>query len=206
LLTHTAGFGYWITSPQLRKWDELKVEINWTENYQPRLFESGTSFMYGTNLDWVGKLVEKISSLNLEQYFKQHISGPLGMNSTWYNVPDELEHLVVSSSHREAKNGTVVKNEYQKINPTKDFNGGGGLSSSPEDYGKFLVCMLNKGTFNDVQILEESTFDLLNSPQLNNFKTIHRYVEIEEVDTKPRGDKDNFFDSYDNWTLASLGI
>jgi len=202
LLTHTAGFGYWFTCPQLGKWDELKSEINWTENYQPRFFESGTSFMYGTSIDWVGKLVEKISGTNLEEYFRQHISGPLEMDSTWYNVPDELEHLVVGSSHRDAENGTIVKNEYQKMNPTEDFNGGGGLSSSPEDYGKFLACMLNKGTFNGIKILEESTFKLLNTPQLDDFKQIHRYVQVENVETKPRGDKDYFFDSYDNWTLA----
>ena len=53
LLTHSAGFGYWFTSPQLGNWNQLKAEINWTENYQPRLFESGTSFMYETNIDWV---------------------------------------------------------------------------------------------------------------------------------------------------------
>ena len=98
LLTHTAGFGYWFTSPQLGRWDQLKTEINWMENYQPRLFESGSSFLYGTNIDWVGRLVEKISGIDLEQYFRQRISGPLGMDSTWYNVPDELEHLVVGSS------------------------------------------------------------------------------------------------------------
>ena len=202
LLTHTADFGYWFTSPQLGRWNQLKTEINWMENYQPRLFESGSSFMYGTNIDWVGRLVEKISGIDLEQYFRQRISGPLGMDSTWYNVPDELEHLVVGSSYRDPNNRTIVKKEYQKMSPSKDFNGGGGLSSSPEDYGQFLACMLNKGTLNGVQVLEESTFDLLNSPQLDDFKTIHRHVDTEDVDTKPRGDKDFFFDSYDNWTLA----
>ena len=29
--------------------------------------ESGTSFMYGSSTDWVGKLVEKISGMNLEE-------------------------------------------------------------------------------------------------------------------------------------------
>lgn len=146
LLTHTAGFGYGFTSPQLQKWNQLKAEINWIENYRPRLFESGTSCMYGTNIDWVGRLVEKISGMNLEEYFRQHISEPLGIDSTWFNVPDELEHLVVGSSRRNIENGTIIKNEYKKRNPTEDFNGGGGLSSSPEDYGRFLACMLNKGT------------------------------------------------------------
>ena len=42
----------------------------------------------------------------------------------------------------------------------------------------------------------------MNSPQLDEFKTTHRHVPVSNVDTKARGDKDNFFDSYDNWTLA----
>ena len=103
LLTHTAGFGYHFTSTKLSKWDELKNEIGWSEKYQPRLFESGTSYMYGTNIDWVGRLVEKISGMNLEDYFRDYITGPLEMNSTWFNVPDDLEKLVVSSVTRNKK-------------------------------------------------------------------------------------------------------
>ncbi len=202
LLTHTAGFGYWFSSPQLSNWDTLKDEIGWKENYPPRLFEAGTAYMYGTNIDWVGRLVENISAMNLEDYLRAHITGPLQMNSTWFNVPDELEDLVVTSSYRDRNTGKLVNNDYTKLKPTTLYNAGGGLKSSPEDYGKFLACMLNKGEINGVKILEEVTFELMNTPQLNDFGTTHRYVPVGNVDTKPRGDKDNFFDSYDNWTLA----
>ncbi len=202
LLTHTAGFGYWFTSEKLSQWFKIKEQIGWKENYEPRLFESGTSYMYGTNIDWVGRLVENISEMNLEDYFRKYITGPLQMNSTWFNVPDRLESLVVASSNRNAESGKLEKNKYKKRNKTKDFNAGGGLSSSPKDYGKFLACMLNGGEFNGVRILKKETFKLMNSPQLNEFKTTHRYVPVGNVDTKARGDKDNFFDSYDNWTLA----
>ncbi|MBK56371.1 MAG: hypothetical protein CMC84_03540 [Flavobacteriaceae bacterium] len=202
LLTHTAGFGYWFTSEKLSKWNNIKEEIGWKENYQPRLFESGTAYMYGTNIDWVGRLVENISGMNLEDYFRQYITGPLEMNSTWFNVPDELESLVVSSSYRDIDSGELIKNEYKKRNKTSSFNAGGGLSSSPKDYGKFLACMLNKGELNGVKILNKKTFELMNQPQLETFKTTHRYVPVDNVDTKARGDKDNFFDSHDNWTLA----
>ena len=202
LLTHTAGFGYWFTSTQLSNWNELKKDVDWNEKYEPRLFESGSDYMYGTNIDWVGRLVEKISEMNLEEYLRKNVTGPLEMNSTWFNVPEELEDLVVSSSIRNNDSGELIKNEYTKRKITKSFNAGGGISSSPEDYGKFLVCMLNKGKFDGVEILKEQTFDLMNTPQLDKFKTTHRHVPVGNVDTKARGDKDNFFDSYDNWTLA----
>ena len=202
LLTHTAGFGYWFTSTQLSNWNELKKNVDWNEKYEPRLFESGSDYMYGTNIDWVGRLVEKISEMNLEEYLRKNVTGPLEMNSTWFNVPEELEDLVVSSSIRNNDSGELIKNEYTKRKITKNFNAGGGISSSPEDYGKFLVCMLNKGKVDGVEILKEQTFDLMNTPQLDKFKTTHRHVPVGNVDTKARGDKDNFFDSYDNWTLA----
>ena len=202
LLTHTAGFGYWFTSKQLSDWGNLKKEIGWTENYEPRLFESGTSYMYGTNIDWVGRLVEKISGMNLEDYLRKYVTGPLEMNSTWFNVPENLEDLIVTSSYRDKNTGKLVNNKYQKRNKRTSFNAGGGILSSPEDYGKFLVCMLNKGKYKGVRILKDETFELVNSPQLDEFKTTHRYVPVSNVDTKARGDKDNFFDSHDNWTLA----
>ena len=202
LLTHTAGFGYWFTSKQLSDWGNLKKEIGWTENYEPRLFESGTSYMYGTNIDWVGRLVEKISGMNLEDYLRKYVTGPLEMNSTWFNVPENLEDLIVTSSYRDKNTGKLVKNKYQKRNKRTSFNAGGGILSSPEDYGKFLVCMLNKGKYKGIRILKNETFELMNSPQLDEFKTTHRHVPVSNVDTKARGDKDNFFDSHDNWTLA----
>ena len=60
-----------VTSEKFISLESIKEEINWNENYQPRLFESGTSYMYGTNIDWVGRLVEKISGMNLEDYFRK---------------------------------------------------------------------------------------------------------------------------------------
>ena len=158
--------------------------------------------MYGTNIDWVGRLVEKISGMNFEDYLRDYITGPLEMNSTWFNVPEDLEKLVVSFSERDTETGKLNQKKYSKRPKTNSFNAGGGLSSSPKDYGKFLICMLNKGKLDGLEILKEETFDLMNSPQLTEFKTTHRYVPVSNVDTKARGDKDYFFDSYDNWTLA----
>ncbi len=205
LLTHTASFGYWFTSKRIRDWDSIKEKLNikeWDYVDNPRLFESGSEFMYGTSIHWVGILVEKLSGQNLEEYFRKNISEPLGMNSTWYNVPEELRHLIVSSSTRDKSTNELIRNPHQIPEDRKKYNGGGGLFSSPADYGKFLICMLNKGVYNDRTILKSETFDLMNSPQLDTFKQQHRYVEVGNVDTDARGDKDYFFDNFDNWTLA----
>ncbi len=202
LLTHTAGFGYSFTSNRLKNWSKIKEEINWESEYQPRLFESGSSFMYGTNIDWVGVLVEKVSGMNLEDYLRLNVTGPLGMNSTWFNVPENLQPLIVGSLNRDRINDELTKNEFKKPNKVERFNAGGGLFSSAEDYGKFLSCMLNKGKYQNVQLIKEETFDLMNKPQLSNFKQVWRNVDVPTIDIDPRGDKDSFMDNNDNWTLA----
>ena len=204
LLTHTAGFGYWFTSERNKDWELIQKELNineWKFFDKPRLFEAGTTFMYGTNTDWVGKVVEKISGLTLEQYFRKNISGPLEMNSTWYNLPKELQNRVVALKRRDFKTQKLIEEENVKVIKKKTFSGGGGLYSSPEDYAKLIQCMLNEGSLNDIKILEPQTFRIMNTKQLVDFKIIHRLVENESTDITPRGTTDNFFDNYDNWTL-----
>jgi len=201
LLTHTAGFGYDFTSPKLNKWNKIKNGVNWQFNDKPRVFEAGSSFLYGTNIDWVGVLIEKISGINLEDYLRKNITGPLQMNSTWFNVPDELFEKTVTYYKRDKDKRELIPQETYVRKKVTKFNAGGGLSSSPEDYGKFLLCMINKGAINGIRILKEETFDLLNSPQLTEFKQIHRSFP-NRTNNEPRGDKDTFYDNYDNWTLA----
>ena len=202
LLTHTSGFGTWFTSSKLKNWDSLKNTISWKVKGEPRLFEAGSSFMYGKSTYWIGKLIEKISEMSLEDYFREHITGPLQMNSTWFNVPDDQENLVSSSFKRNKKTNKLTPKKYAKKKRTKSYNAAAGLSSSPEDYGKFISCMLNGGSINNLRILKRETFELLNEPQLKSFRQIHRYVPDANVDVDPRGDKDFFFDNFDNWTLA----
>ena len=45
----------------------------------PLLYEPGTNWLYGTALDWAGKLVERITNETLEEYMKKNIWAPLGI-------------------------------------------------------------------------------------------------------------------------------
>ena len=74
LLTHTAGFGY---PNRTYKLSDKFDASEWKYDDFPRQFESGTEYLYGTNTDWAGKLVEKVSGMTLERYFKKKIFKPL---------------------------------------------------------------------------------------------------------------------------------
>ena len=157
LLTHTSGFGYSGMTVEEGNYNRE----NWDYSDSPRHFESGTNFLYGTSTDWVGKLVEKISGMDLEVYFRKNITGPLKMSRTFFNVPDSLHSLIVSYGHR----GDQGENELEELpnrvptNKATVLSGGGGLFSTPSDYTRLLQCILNYGAYEGGRILSKATIE-----------------------------------------------
>lgn len=160
LLTHTAGFGYDFTSVRLNDFNRE----SWEYEDKPRLFEPGERWHYGTSTDWVGKIIEKVSEQDLETYLRENITGPLKMNSTWFNVPDNLTAKIVSWG---ARDSTGFK-EYERVpqEPVTSFSAGGGLFSSPKDYLTFLECILNDGKYAGGQILTPESVEMMFENQL----------------------------------------
>jgi CubicO group peptidase (beta-lactamase class C family) len=166
LLTHTSGFGFTFTDKELSTFDTK----GWEYKDLPRRFESGTQFLYGTSTEWVGRLVEKLSGMSLEAYFRQHITGPLGMNRTWYNVPDSLKPFIVSIGARGEDGKESLKELPERIpaDTVTEYNGGGGLYSSPNDFTKLLQCLLNDGALDNKRILKKKTILDMGKNQIGN--------------------------------------
>ncbi len=163
LLSHTSGFGYSATDAELSKFDRSK----WEYRDLPRRFEPGTAFLYGTSTDWVGRLVEKVSGLSLEEYFAKNIFKPLKMSRTFFVVPDSLKTLIVSfGTHGD--DGKHPLKELPDRMPTRvptEFSGGGGLFSTPADYTKLLRALLNEGEYDGIRIIQKSTLQEMLKPQ-----------------------------------------
>jgi methyl acetate hydrolase len=166
LLTHTSGFGYIYTDKELDNFDT----INWRYKDLPRRFESGTQFLYGNSIDWVGRIVEKVTKMDLEAYFRKNITGPLGMSRTWFNVPDSLKSFIVSRGKRgdDGKQPLVELPDRIPTNVVTEYSGGAGLFSTPEDYTKLLQCLLNGGKSGKVQILKKKTIREMAENQIGN--------------------------------------
>jgi CubicO group peptidase (beta-lactamase class C family) len=166
LLTHTAGFGYDFMDYQLQAFDKT----DWNYEDLPRLFEAGEQWHYGTSMDWVGKIVEKISGQNLEIYLREKITGPLNMNSTWFNLPENLKERVVSWGTRNSDKFQ----EYPRIPTTvTEYNAGGGLYGSPKDYLTFLQCLANNGKYDGGQLLKPETVEMMFKNQLPEGMTLN---------------------------------
>jgi CubicO group peptidase (beta-lactamase class C family) len=165
LLTHTAGFAYGFTSKSLENY--LKNTKGEAPNKHPkraRVSEPGEKYCYGTSLDWTGKLIEKISDKSLEQYFRDHIAGPLKMDATWFNPPVKLHERIVDYHVRAGEEFTQAGQRVPK--KTTFHNGGGGLVSSANDYLRLLTCLFNAGELEGVRILKRRTVRLMFKDQL----------------------------------------
>jgi CubicO group peptidase (beta-lactamase class C family) len=121
------------------------------------------------------------------------------MHSTWFNVPEDLHHLIVSYGIK-ADSGF---SEYQRIPIRKvtAYSGGSGLFSSPNDYLKFIHCILNDGAYDYGYILKPETIKQLFSNELsdNHYLTL----SVPEDDFNPNEGVGNSTDRHSlAWALA----
>ena len=187
LLTHTSGIGYATIGTRQMNAIYAKAGVpsgvgNITGTLAEKMkllagcpiqHEPGEKFTYGLNSDLLGYLVEIWSGMSLDQFFKTRIFEPLGMNDTYFYLPKEKQHRLVKLY--EERNG-VAKKINKSVEGDADypcmegtyFSGGAGLSSTIEDYAKFLQMLLNGGTFNGNRLLSRKTIDLIITNQLSD--------------------------------------
>jgi CubicO group peptidase (beta-lactamase class C family) len=195
LLTHTAGLGYNFTSPIVR---DFKPPNGEQYAAGPLLFEPGERWLYGTNTDWIGRLVERVSGRTLDSYFAERILEPLGMHDTFFNVPDE-KAARVAVIHRRTPDGTFVV-QPTPLTRVTEFNGGGGLFSTADDYVRFLQMLLNEGGSNGTRILSKESVAAMSRNQIGT-------LGVPAVKTAmPERSADFAFvnDGRDKWGLGFL--
>src|SRR5450759_4621708 len=83
LITHTAGLGYWFFNENLVRWEQVTGTANILSGKReiftaPLSTDPGTRFEYGTNIDWLGLVIESASQQPLDGYVRDNILEPLG--------------------------------------------------------------------------------------------------------------------------------
>jgi CubicO group peptidase (beta-lactamase class C family) len=141
----------------------------------PLVFQPGERYMYGLNMDVLGRIVEVVSGLKLEDYFRQNIFEPLGMEDTWFYLPKEKHTRLVPvyTVNREgeffiAGSEDAVGSEinYPLMERHDFYAGGGGLSSTATDYARFIQALANYGILNGRRILSRKTIEMMTSDQM----------------------------------------
>ena len=187
LLTHTSGISYGIGSPLGKIFVKKGIPpLNTLENKTlaevvhslatcPLEHDPGEKFTYGMSLDVLGYLIEVVSGMPVDQYFKERIFEPLGMNNTYFYLPKGKENRMVTLYQKE-KNSPLIPNP-DKLYQTYPYSGaqtmhctGAGLSGTIEDYAKFCQMILNGGEFNGKRILGRKTVELMCKNQVKDLR------------------------------------
>src|SRR5947209_10312548 len=169
LLTHTAGFVYDIWNADMVRFQEHAgipgiIECRNATLMTPLVFDPGDRWQYGINIDWVGKAVEKVSGQSLEEYFRDHLFGPLGMSDTGFVIgPDQRPRL--TGMHVRNPDGTLTRIDFEIPQQPEFFMGGGGLYSTGPDYLRFLRMLLHGGALEGERVLREDTVEEMGKNQ-----------------------------------------
>uniref|UniRef100_A0A8H7XU60 Beta-lactamase-related domain-containing protein n=1 Tax=Psilocybe cubensis TaxID=181762 RepID=A0A8H7XU60_PSICU len=140
----------------------------------PLKFEPGTDFVYGWSSDALGFIVEEVSGCTLEEFCKQHIFKPLGMETSFY-LTDKLRKRMVDLTYRQ-RDGTlspwngqlnIIEQDPAKV---RLHLGGVGMYSSMRDYLKLLrhLLQIHAGQPVESPILKQETVHQMFIPALTD--------------------------------------
>ncbi len=180
LLTHTSGIPYgweWsyvdsiYNAKQHMRKDWTIEEMTKDIATIPLKFQPGTQYNYGLGIDVAGYIVEVVSGMKLDIYFKAAIFDPLRMDDTRFYVPKEKQDRMTELYTRDENDKLTIvedKDIKERIGagvPPKLLLGGAGLISSMGDYEKFCRMLLNKGKLNGKRVLSERASEIVMTNQ-----------------------------------------
>ena len=161
LLTHSAGLGYDFFNEHYKRLAEEKGQpsvITGTRAalHTPLLFDPGTKWEYGSNLDWAGQVVEGITGQRLGEVCAERIFAPCGMTDMTFALDDRLRQRLAGMHARQADGSLEVMPFELPSPPEVDF-GGHGLYGTVSDYMRFIRMWLNDGQGEQGRVLRPET-------------------------------------------------
>jgi CubicO group peptidase (beta-lactamase class C family) len=159
LMTHTAGYedvleGLFSFNPQPALKEKLLQKV------PARIYPPGQVMAYsnwGTSL--AGYMVENISGMRFEEYIKQHIFKPMGMDGSTFEQPLDAEF-----ESRLVKACRWVDGEFHAGNFEHMPAPAGGLSTTAHDMALLLQAHLAGGSNAFGRILEKQTIEKMHLP------------------------------------------
>ncbi len=159
LLLHRGGF------PPFRKfWEFCADSAAMTDSVfsTPLVATPGDSTIY-SDLGFItlGKIVERISGMNLSAFVQKEFFVPLEMRNTMYKVPTELRWRAVATEYDSVWRKRLVQGTVHDENA--EFLGGisghAGLFSTARDLAAFTEMLIDGGMYNGRRVLQDSTIE-----------------------------------------------
>ena len=176
LLTHTAGipevvyvaellhpgwgpFGARPAVHSVRVGEPLPSLAEYYRGSLRLVVEPGSAFTYSNHgFATLGQLVEDVSGMPLERYFREHIFEPLGMADSDLVRSDRVASRLAT--------GYVLGPRGAKAVPDRDWigAGGGGIYSTTRDMARYLTALLGGGANEHGSVLHPATLATMFEP------------------------------------------
>ncbi len=175
LLLHTAGFGYDFFNENYNRLATEQgqpsvITASRAALRSPLLFDPGTQWEYGSNIDWAGQVVEGITGQRLGEVMQERVFGPLGMDSTAFTMTQDMRSRLARIHQREADGSLTPLTELELPQDPEVHMGGHGLYSTAQDYAKFLRMWLNDGDGPSGRVLRRETVEMAERNHLGDLK------------------------------------
>jgi CubicO group peptidase (beta-lactamase class C family) len=136
----------------------------------PLVFDPGTEWNYSYSTDVLGRLIEVISGVPLDEYLQQNIWGPLDMQDSAFQVgADQAERFAANYSPVPGTLQRKLMDDPQRssyLRPPKTLSGGGGMVGTLHDYHRFTQALRNGGELDGARIIGRKTLQFMASNHL----------------------------------------
>jgi len=128
-------------------------------------FQPGSRWAYSpaTALDVIARIIEIESGIPFNEFVEQRIFEPLGMDSTFWNVPEEYQGRLIEIAGADTAPPQVAM-LYDTSHSTY-YSGSYGLKSTAEDYLRFEQMLVNGGELFGNRLLSPRTVRMMSSNQ-----------------------------------------
>ncbi|CUB26765.1 Penicillin-binding protein 4* [Bacillus subtilis] len=155
LLTHTAGLAFDLDLQKANGID-LTNEDEWVSYLvnTPLEYKVDEAWNYSrTGFVILGIIISKVTGMSYEEYVTKHIIKALGMDRTFFNVPNALKSEVCIINNNESEQLVEERHSYFPNKATT------GLYSTLKDIWKLAEMFRNKGRFKEKKLLGKKTVE-----------------------------------------------
>ncbi|MFJ9472197.1 serine hydrolase domain-containing protein [Streptomyces caniferus] len=136
----------------------------------PLMHQPGERWQYHLSNDLLGVLVARATGQSFDTFLRERVFGPLGMKDTGFHVPaDKIDRLPPLYAPDPQTGEFIVWDEAEggrHSRPPAFQGGGGGLTSTVDDYHAYFRMLLNGGMCGSERILSRPAVQLMTTNRL----------------------------------------
>lgn len=162
LMLHVGGFGYDFFSETYKRLAEEHgqpsvVAASRAAIETPLLFDPGERWEYGTNIDWVGQIVEAIRGKRLGEVMRERVFDRLDMAEIAFTRTAAMKTRTATIHARSSDGSLTPLDEFALPDDPEVHMGGHGLYGTVGEYMKFIRMWLNDGDGPNGRVLRPET-------------------------------------------------